>query len=76
MRTHTYSIAIAHLETGDWTVAIVQTSLSKGRIVDQRIVYGPIWHREHDLSRVAASAVARLQQLVHQDEAERPRQDV
>jgi hypothetical protein len=76
MRTHTYSIAVAHLETGDWTVAIVQTSLSKGRIVDQRIVYGPIWHREHDLSRVVASAVARLQQLVHQDEAERPRQDV
>lgn len=72
MRTHTYSVAIAHLVTGDWTVAINQTTLKGGVIADQQLVYGPIWLREHQLQRAVHLAVERLQDLVRQDEADHP----
>lgn len=68
MRTHTYSIAIAHLQSGDWTVAIVQTTFKQGQVVDQELSYGPIWMRESALAAQVLRAVEVLQRLVLQDE--------
>ena len=72
MRTHTYSIAIAHLSNGSWTVAIVRTTLRRGVIVDRDLVYGPVRCPEAHLQAVVSRQVQQLQDLVAQDEAARP----
>lgn len=68
MRTHTYSMAIAHLATGDWTVAITQKVLKRGQVVDEHLIYGPIWMREGLLAAQVLRAVEELQRQVLQDE--------
>lgn len=72
MRTHTYSIAIAHLVSGSWTVAIVQTTLRQGVVVRQELAFGPVWCAEWQLQRVVSDQLQRLQDLVRQDEAAQP----
>ena len=72
MRTHAHSIAIAHLRSGSWTVAIVQTTLRRGVIVRQELVYGPAWCGEAELPGVVSEQLQRLQDLVRQDEAAQP----
>lgn len=71
MRTHTFSIAVAHLQTGDWSVAIVQKSLERGRVVNEDLVYGPHWVRQARLEYVVQQALKQLQHLVHEDEVAR-----
>jgi len=72
MGTHTYSIAVAHLQTGDWSVAIVQTTLQRGVIVDQELVYGPTWCSELALKRVVSDQLEAVQQLIRQEETGQP----
>lgn len=69
MRTHSYAIALAHLETDYWTVAILQTTLKKGVIVDQRLVWGPLWVAESALDDHLLVAAAELRKLVRADQA-------
>lgn len=72
MRTHTYSIAVAHLVSGSWTVAIVQTTLQRGVIVRQELACGPMWCSGPELQRVVSHELQHLQDLVRQDEADQP----
>ena len=72
MRTHTFSVAVSALDTGDWTVAIVQTTLRGGRVVDQRITDGPVWLPEERLQEFVSRALTRLQQHVREEQAQQP----
>lgn len=69
VRTHTYSIAIAHHSDDVWSVAIVQKTLRRGQVVDEQLSYGPTWTRETALAPVVLDAVERLQKLVRDDKA-------
>lgn len=68
MRTHAYSIAVAHRQDGDWTVTIVQSTYDKGQLKDARIVWGPLWLRDDELDTRIPAAVQQLKKLVKQDE--------
>jgi hypothetical protein len=72
VRTHTYSIAIAHLSDDSWSVAIVQKTLRRGQVVDEQLSYGPTWCAEHALASVVLGAVERLQKLVRESQAGKP----
>jgi hypothetical protein len=72
MRTHTYSIAIAHLQSGDWTVAIVRSTFRRGVEVDSLLVRGPVWLPEVRLAEYVLRATQELQKLVREQEAAQP----
>lgn len=68
MRTHTYSIAVAHLRSGDWTVAIVMKVLRDGAVIKEDLVYGPVWLSEHKLQTEVARQLEILKEHVRDGE--------
>lgn len=69
MRTHTYSIAIARLTSGDWSVAIVQKTLKRGVVVDEHLVVGPTWCPESKLNGIVLEALQATKGLARDGEA-------
>jgi hypothetical protein len=72
MRAHTLSIAIGAYSNGDWSVAVVQKTLSNGVVVNEDLFYGPSYVREPDLERAVLRAVRKLQEQARQDQAAQP----
>lgn len=72
VRTHAYSIAVAHLQSGDWTVAIVRRTFRRGVEVDSQLVRGPVWLPEPRVGEFVLRATQDLQKLVREDEAAQP----